>query len=72
MAHTDLGIYLHDHGHAEEAIEKLSPGHPDQSEYPEALNDLGNALAAQGRLDEAIENFRKAIQLNPDYREALE
>jgi len=30
----------------------------------EALNDLGVALAAQGRFDEAIENYRKAIQID--------
>jgi tetratricopeptide (TPR) repeat protein len=71
MAHTDLGIYLHDHGHAGEAIENYRQAIQLNPNNTEALNDLGNALAAQGRLDEAIENFRQAIQLNPDYREAL-
>ena len=40
--------------------------------FPEALNNLGNALAAQGRFDEAIENYRQAIQINPNYAEALD
>jgi tetratricopeptide (TPR) repeat protein len=71
MAHINLGIYLHDRGHAEEAIENYRQAIQLNPNNPEALNDLGNALAAQGRLDEAIENYRKAIQLNPDYRDAL-
>jgi len=37
-----------------------------------ALNNLGNALAAQGRFDEAIKNYRQAIQLNSNYAEALD
>jgi len=36
-----------------------------------ALNDLGLALAAKGQLDEAIENYHKAIQINPNYSHAL-
>ena len=35
------------------------------------IRDRGNALAAQGRFDEAIKNYRQAIQLNPNYAEAL-
>jgi Flp pilus assembly protein TadD len=72
MAHINLGIYLHDRGHAEEAIENYRQAIQLNPNNPEALNDLGNALAAQGRLDEAIENFRKAIQLNPNYADALD
>ena len=37
----------------------------------EALNNLGVALAAKGRLDEAIENYRQAIQINPNFSGAL-
>jgi tetratricopeptide (TPR) repeat protein len=35
------------------------------------LSNLGFALAHKGWFDEAIENFRKAIQLNPNYTAAL-
>ena len=35
------------------------------------LNNLGNALAAKGRFEEAIETFRKALQINPNYPETL-
>ena len=36
------------------------------------MNNLGNALAAQGRFDEAITNYRKAIQINPNSSGALD
>jgi Flp pilus assembly protein TadD len=35
------------------------------------LDNLGATLAAKGRFDEAIENYRKAIQINPKFSEAL-
>jgi len=37
---------------------------------PRRLNNLALALVAQGRFDEAIENYYKAIQINPDYPDA--
>jgi len=41
--------------------------------YPQSLtvlNVLGAVLAGQGRLQEAVQVFDKAIQLKPDYAEA--
>jgi tetratricopeptide (TPR) repeat protein len=35
-----------------------------------AHDNLGVALASQGRLPEAIQNYEQAVQLNPDYAEA--
>ena len=37
-----------------------------------AYDNRGVALAAEGRFDEAIEDFRKTIQINPNHFEALE
>jgi len=34
---------------------------------PVAHFDLGVLLIDQGRVDEAIESYRKAIELKPDY-----
>ena len=31
--------------------------------YPDALNNLGIALAAQGRREEAVATYRKALKL---------
>ena len=41
--------------------------------YPQTLivmNVLGGALSGQGKLQEAVQVFDKAIQLKPDYAEA--
>jgi tetratricopeptide (TPR) repeat protein len=38
--------------------------------YPEAHNNLGSALQAQGGLDEAVACYRRALELRPDYLEA--
>jgi tetratricopeptide (TPR) repeat protein len=35
-----------------------------------AYNNLGTALAAQGKAEEAVENFHKALQLNPNLSNA--
>ena len=35
-----------------------------------AWNNLGNVLQAQGRLQEAVDNYREAVKLKPDYAEA--
>ena len=40
------------------------------SESDLAHNDLGLALADQGKLTEAIQQYERALQLNPDYIEA--
>ena len=46
------------------SILAAEPGHA------EAYNNLGAALAAQGKLDEAAARFRRAIELRPEYGEA--
>ena len=37
-----------------------------------AFNNLGVALAGHGRLDQAIQNYQRAIQLKPDYTDAYD
>jgi tetratricopeptide (TPR) repeat protein len=32
-----------------------------------AYNNLANALEQQGKLEEAIQNYKKAIEINPKY-----
>ncbi len=38
---------------------------------PKRCHDLGNALRAQGKLDEAVASYRQALTLKPDFAEAL-
>ena len=40
-------------------------------DFPQAHEELGNALLAQNNPDKAIESFRKAIELNPENASAL-
>jgi protein O-mannosyl-transferase len=39
-------------------------------ENDRAHNNLGNALADRGRVDEALAEYEKSLELNPDYAEA--
>ena len=39
-------------------------------DYAEAHNNLGNALTALGRVEEAAASFQEAVRLRPDYAEA--
>src|SRR5258707_4305209 len=50
------------------AAAKLDP--PATKNYAEARSDLGLALAAQGKLDEAVAAYRQAIGIKSNYAEA--
>jgi Flp pilus assembly protein TadD len=41
-----------------------------RADYPEAHNNLGVALARQGKINEAIAHFSEAVRLKPDYMQA--
>jgi len=45
-------------------------GSETQADYAEACNNLGTILGSQGRLDEAIAEFREALRLNPNMAQA--
>ncbi len=55
---------------ADEGIELLQKSLELNPFNPEALNNLGNALQAQGKDAEAIASYYSAIRLSPNYPEA--
>jgi Flp pilus assembly protein TadD len=50
-------------GHFEEAVRRRPAS-------AEAHNNLGLALAQQGRLEVAARHFREAVRLRPEFRDA--
>ena len=43
------------------------PGSPTDTNYPEAWNNLGSALDELNQIPEAMDAYRRAITLNPQY-----
>jgi tetratricopeptide (TPR) repeat protein len=69
VAHTKLGVALHQQGNVDEAITEYRTAIRLDPDAVEAHNNLGNALGAQGK-HEASAEFRAAIRLNPDDAQA--
>ena len=42
-----------------------------KADYAEAHNDLGNALREQGKIEDAVSGYRRALELRPDFPAAL-
>ena len=53
-----------------DAVEALQTAADLMPRDAEAQTNLGNALRAQGKFDEAVEHHRRAVQLDPDYADA--
>jgi tetratricopeptide (TPR) repeat protein len=66
MAHSNLGVYLMDHGSETEAVAHLREAVRLNADYSDGHNNLGNALSrrSEGRA-EAIREFERAITLEP-------
>jgi predicted O-linked N-acetylglucosamine transferase (SPINDLY family) len=65
------GVLAHQRGASAVAVELI--GRAIRLKGNEAVyhNNLGNALKALGRLDEAVASYRRAVELRPDYLLAL-
>jgi protein O-GlcNAc transferase len=71
-AHWNLGKVYHKHGNVEAAIacfQRTSELNP-QLVGADFHFNLGNRLFGQGKRDEAIESYQKAIAIKPDWAEA--
>jgi tetratricopeptide (TPR) repeat protein len=64
-----FGAYLTNHGRDEEAIALIKAAYNTArpSDRPLLLNVWANALGSLGRNDEAIDRYRQAVRLKPDY-----
>ena len=49
---------------------RVPRGDHDHAEYPDAHYNLGIALKNQGRIDEAIREYRKTVKYKPDHADA--
>jgi Tfp pilus assembly protein PilF len=64
---TNMGVALLAHGQTSEAIEKLEAALKLAPHFSPALYNLASALEKAGRLPEAVDRYREAIQDNPSY-----
>ena len=65
-----LGVMAHQRGEHEAAVTWISQALAARADFANAHNNLGAALKALSRLDEALESFLKAGQLEPDFADA--
>jgi len=65
-----LGVLCQQQGHHDRAVDYISAALRRKADFPEAHNNLGNALRAQGRLDEAVASYHQALFHRPDYTQA--
>jgi len=57
-------------GRLEEAVTHWREALRIRPDFPEAHNNLGNALRSQGRLEESVAHCRQAVLIRPDFPEA--
>jgi protein O-GlcNAc transferase len=65
-----LGVLALQSGRHDTAAALIGKAVVENAQVPAFHNNLGNALKAQGRLDEADHSYRRALALNPGYLEA--
>ncbi|HJV88519.1 MAG TPA: tetratricopeptide repeat protein [Noviherbaspirillum sp.] len=62
-----LGLIAHERGDCSAAVELIESAIAASPEDPFAYCNLGNALLALGRLEEALCRYARAIELKPDF-----
>jgi protein O-GlcNAc transferase len=66
-----LGVLAHQIGHNDKAVDLIGRAIGQNGRVPAFHNNLGNALKAQGRLQEAAASYAKALAHKPDHAGAL-
>ena len=67
---TCCGVIAHQVRRHDVAVELIGQAIRRNGQNPFYFSNLGNALQAQGKLDEAVAAYRRAIGIKPDYAEA--
>jgi Tfp pilus assembly protein PilF len=65
-----LGVLAHQIGRHDMAVDPIGRAIAQNGRVPAFHNNLGNALQAQGKLQEAAASYRRALSHKPDYAEA--
>ncbi|CAA7621223.1 tetratricopeptide repeat protein [Magnetospirillum sp. SS-4] len=65
-----MGVMALQTGHPDHAVEWIGRALAARPDFPEAHNNLGNALKAMNRTEAAATSFRRALELRPDMAEA--
>lgn len=69
LAHYNLGcFFLLEYGEYDTAIEHFKQTLQINPDHVNTHNNLGSALAVQGKLKEALEHFQRVLQIDPDNR----
>jgi protein O-mannosyl-transferase len=70
FAQVGLAMLAYDRGDMDGAVQHYRRAVEIRPLYDEGFNNLGNALAREGKIDEAIEQYRRALAINPNLAEA--
>lgn len=65
-----LGLIAHQRGSNHLAVDLISKAVASNSQVPQFHNNLGVALKALGKFEEAVQAYEKALLLKPDYADA--
>jgi protein O-GlcNAc transferase len=66
-----LGVLAHQIGHNDKAVDLIGRAIAQNGRVPAFHNNLGNALKAQGKLQEAAASYAQALAHKPDHAGAL-
>ncbi len=66
-----LGVIANQAGNNDMAVKLIGRAIKINPKEPIYYNNIGNAFKAQGNLKQAVFNYQKALELKPDFAEAL-
>ncbi len=70
LAHYNLGAYLTQKGHLDEALIQYQKALEIRPENAEAHYNIGTIFSKKGRIDEAMSQYQQALEINPRQADA--